>query len=61
MDVPRPLEQFIPVASTVYHAMKPTICAKIIPGFWCLGLLGFFFILNLMNGNLIECLLVFVV
>lgn len=43
MDVPRPLEQFIPVPSTVYHAMKPTICAKIIPGFWCLGLLGFFF------------------
>lgn len=37
MDLPRPFERFIPAASTVYRAMNPTICAKIIPGVW-----GFF-------------------
>lgn len=36
-DLPKHFEQFIPGASTEYPVINPSICTKIIPGFW-----GFF-------------------
>lgn len=50
--LPKPLEQFIPLASTLCYAMSATTWAKIFP-------VDFFFVAPV-HGNFIEPLLVFV-